>query len=90
MYVDDWLSGADDEVEGCDMMVEAEDVMKQAGMLLTKWGCNSDTVSHDDVINGNIFRVTGHLYGEFTGPRWIPHTKASDAGLWCFLWSASE
>ena len=23
--------------------------------------------------NGNIFRVTGHLGGEFTGPRWIPH-----------------
>ena len=35
--------------------------------------------------NGNIFRVTGHLCGEFTGPRWIPRTKASDAGLWCFL-----
>ena len=29
--------------------------------------------------NGNIFRVTGHLCGEFTGPRWIPRTKASDA-----------
>ena len=27
--------------------------------------------------NGNIFRVTGHLCGEFTGPRWIPRTKAS-------------
>ena len=40
--------------------------------------------------NGNIFRVTGHLCGEFTGPRWISHTKASDAELWCFLWSASE
>ena len=40
--------------------------------------------------NGNIFRVTGHLCGEFTGPRWIPHTKASDAQLWCLLWSASE
>ena len=26
--------------------------------------------------NGNIFRVTGHLCGEFTGPRWIPRTKA--------------
>ena len=39
--------------------------------------------------NGNIFRVTGHLCGEFTGPRWIPRTKASDAELWCFLWSAS-
>ena len=24
--------------------------------------------------NGNIFRVTGHLCGEFTGPRWIPRT----------------
>ena len=40
--------------------------------------------------NGNIFQVTGHLCGEFTGPWWIPHTKASDAELWCFLWSASE
>ena len=40
--------------------------------------------------NGNIFRVTGHLCGEFTGPRWIPRTKASDAELWCFLWSAFD
>ena len=40
--------------------------------------------------NGNIFRVNGHLCGEFTGPRWIPRTKASNAELWCFLWSASE
>ena len=38
--------------------------------------------------NGNIFRVTGHLCGEFTGPQWIPRTKASDAELSCFLWSA--
>ena len=38
--------------------------------------------------NGNIFRVTGHLCGEFTGHRWIPSTKASDAEVWCFLWSA--
>ena len=35
--------------------------------------------------NGNIFRVTGHLCGEFTGPRWIPLTKAGDAELWCFF-----
>ena len=40
--------------------------------------------------NGNIFRVTGHLCGEFTGPRWILRTKASDTELWCFLWSAIE
>ena len=37
--------------------------------------------------NGNIFRVTGHLSGEFTVHRWIPHTKARDAELWCFIWS---
>ena len=41
-------------------------------------------------LNGNIFRVTGHLCGEFTDDRWIPRTKASDAELWCFLWSAPE
>ena len=29
--------------------------------------------------NGNIFRITGHLCGEFTGRRWISRTKASDA-----------
>ena len=40
--------------------------------------------------NGNIFRVTGHLCGDFAGHRWIPRTKASDAELWCFLWSAPE
>ena len=37
--------------------------------------------------NGNIFRVTGPLCGEFASHRWIPLPKASDAGLWCFLWS---
>ena len=43
---------------------------------------------HDDVIKWNIFRVTGHLWGEFAGHRWLPRTKASDAEIWCFLWSA--
>ena len=38
--------------------------------------------------NGSIFRVSGPLGGEFTGQRWIPHTKASDAELWCLIWSA--
>ena len=36
--------------------------------------------------NGNIFRVTGPLCGEFNGHQWIPRTKASDAGLWCFFY----
>ena len=34
--------------------------------------------------NGNIFSVTGHLCGEFTGHRWIPRPKASDADLLMF------
>ena len=40
--------------------------------------------------NANIFRVTGLLCGEFPGHRGIPRTKASDAELWFFLWSAPE
>ena len=40
--------------------------------------------------NGNLFRVAGHLCGEFTGQRWISRTKASDAELLAFLWSALE
>ena len=43
--------------------------------------------------NGNIFRVTGPLFGEFIGHRWISLTKASDAELWWFLldvWSVPE
>ena len=37
-----------------------------------------------------FFRVPGPLCGEFTGYRWIPLTKASDAELWCLPWSAHE
>ena len=40
--------------------------------------------------NGNIFRVTGPLWGESTDHRWILLAKASNAELWCFLWSAHE
>ena len=40
--------------------------------------------------NGNIFRVTCLLRGEFTAHRWIPHRKTSDAELWSFLWPANE
>ena len=36
--------------------------------------------------NGHIFHVTGTLCGEFTGHRWIPRTKASDAELWYFFY----
>ena len=38
---------------------------------------------HDDFIKLKHFpHYTGPLCGEFTGHRWIPHTKASDVELW--------
>ena len=42
----------------------------------------------DDVIM--MFCVTGPLWGQSTGHRWITLTKASDAGLWCFVWCVAE
>ena len=47
-------------------------------------------VSMKTLSNGNIFHVTGHVCGEFTGHRWITRTEASDAALWCFLSSVPE
>ena len=49
-----------------------------------------DSSLHDDVIKWEHFRVTGSLCGKFTGDRRIARTKASDAELWCFLWSEPE
>ena len=42
---------------------------------------------HDDVIKWKHFPRYWPFVREFTGPRWIPHAQASDAELWCFLWS---
>ena len=59
------------------------------------WACdNPIALSEKKVMmtssNENISPVTGPLCGEFTGDRWIPLTKASDAERWCFLWSTPE
>ena len=45
----------------------------------------SQISGHGDVINGNIFRLTGLFSGESTGHQGIPLTNASDAELWFFL-----
>ena len=45
---------------------------------------------HDDVIKWKHFpRYWPFVWGIHRSRR-IPQTKASDAELWCFLWSASE
>ena len=65
----------------CDEM-NFEDVAKIGEYLTTakhsKAGISINMMTSS---NGNIFRVTGPLCGEFTGRRWIPLTKASDAEL---------
>ena len=40
--------------------------------------------------NGNIFRVTGPFWVQSTGHQGIFLSKACEAELWCFLWSAPE
>ena len=37
--------------------------------------------------NGNIFRLFGHLCGEFTGHRWIPRTKERGALMFSLICS---
>ena len=58
------------------------DHFNNIGVILRLSPCQHGmmTSSHE-----NIFRVTGLLWGEFTGHRWIPHTKVSVVELWCFL-----
>ena len=46
------------------------------------FNCHVDI--HENVIKWKHFHVTGPLWGESTGHRWIPLTKASDAELWRF------
>ena len=56
-------------------------------------GClNIKTVflGHDDVIKWKHIPRNWPFVRGIHRSRWIPHTKASDAELWCFLSSASE
>ena len=59
-------------------------------LMLTPLPCPCTPHSMMTSSNGNFFRVTGHLCGEFTGLRGIHRTKASVAELWCFLWYAPK
>ena len=49
-----------------------------------------DFTNHDDVIKWKHFPRNWPFVRGIHRSRWIPHTKASDAELWCFLWSSSE
>ena len=58
-------------------------------ITLRSYGLSINAQKHDDVIKWKNFpRYWPFVRG--TGSRWIPRTKASDAELSCFLWSAPE
>ena len=46
--------------------------------------------TNDDVIKWKRFPRYWPVVRGSHRTRWIPRTQASDEGLWCFLWSASE
>ena len=54
-------------------------------MLLRHYLWKEYTGLHDYVIKWKHFRVTGPLWGESTGHRGIPLTKASDTERLCFF-----
>ena len=54
-----------------------------------QWKIN-DILSHDDVIKWKHFPRNWSFVRGIHRSRWIPHTKASDAELWCYLWYAPE
>ena len=77
---------------GC-VTIDLPTPFRVTSLVRCQWSNSEEHENSDQMMtssNGNIFRVTGHWCGEFTGHRWIPRTKASNAELWCFLWSTPE
>ena len=71
LYVDDWLTGAEEESEASSMIVEADEIMKQAAMNLTKWGSNSK-----DVLDSTLYNLTNKTENlsdvKVLGLGWLP------------------
>ena len=62
LYMDDWLTGCDDEQTAFDMFAEAQQVMNGAGMQLSKWSSNSESVCKlfgDNSTAGSSTKVLG-------------------------------
>ena len=91
-----WMNGWANNRDACDLIrncAHYDIIVMKLNSVRCWYYWNTDTESTMIIMtssNGNIFRVTGPFCGEFTGHRWIPLTKASDAELWCFLLSATD
>ena len=92
LYVDD---GIDDLVRDCSISIAdaLEILLSCTKPLISKYAefsiyCILHT--HDDVIKWKHFPRNWPFVRGIHRSRWIPCTKASNAELWCFRWSASE
>ena len=56
-------------------------------MIILQIELRPTQVLHDDIIKWKHFPRNWPFVRGIHRSRWIPHTKASDAELWCFLWS---
>lgn len=71
LYVDDWISGSDDETELMEMVVKAEHVLRQGSFPLTKWASNSTQVKEslrkffDNSDQNEIQKVLGMIWNTF-------------------------
>ena len=71
LYVDDWLTGADEHEEATHMIAEADAVIRQASMNLTKWGSNRKEVLDEALFN--MVDKCEHLCNiKVLGLRWNP------------------
>jgi len=75
LYVDDWLTGAEEEQSATQMIFEADEIMQKASMNLTKWGSNSR-----EVLDKSLFSLSDkceHMCNvKVLGLGWDPNTDS--------------
>lgn len=69
-YVDDLLTGCDEDSQGCDFVREANEVMGQASMILSKWCSNREKVG--ELLSREFHdRACGEVSLKVLGLRWL-------------------
>ena len=69
LYMDDWLSGCDEEKRAFQMFAEAQNIMLEAGMKLAKWASNNKDLSNH--FQSELATAVAH---KVLGLRWCMNT----------------
>ena len=72
MYVDDWLTGADDDSVACDMVSKSSSIMNGAGMTWGSMGSSSETVTAFLQQRSDGKQLGGGESVKVLGLRWRP------------------